>query len=145
MTDPIGVGIVGTGLSATMHVQALAKVPGVQVLGVFGTTQAKADAFAAQYGIPATFARAEDLIAAPGIKAIHLCTPPFAREEYAVLAARAGVHVMIEKPMARNVEEADRIIRACREGGVTLGAMFQFRFTPLPRQLKRELDEGKLG
>lgn len=145
MTEPIGVGIIGTGLSATMHVQALAQVPGVQVRGVVGTTQAKADAFAAQHRIPVALPRAEDLLALPGVQAIHLCTPPFAREEYAILAARRGIHVMIEKPMARNLAEADRIIAACRDGGVVLGAMFQFRFTPLPRAIKRALEEGKLG
>ncbi len=145
MPDLIGVGIVGTGLSATMHVQALAQVPGVKVLAVAGTSKAKAEAFAAQYGIPAAFARVEDLLEARDIRAIHLCTPPFARESYVVQAARAGVHVMIEKPMARNVAEADRIIAACRAGGVTLGAMFQFRFTPLPRAIKRDLDAGRLG
>lgn len=145
MPDPIGVGIIGTGLSATMHVQALAQVPDVQVLAVMGTSRAKAEAFAAQHGIPAAFDRVEDLLGSPGIRAIHLCTPPFARETYALQAARARVNVMIEKPMARNVAEADRIIAACREGGVTLGAMFQFRFTPLPRKIKRDLEAGKLG
>lgn len=142
---PIGIGIIGTGLSATMHLQALAQVPNVNVLAVAGTSREKANAFAAQHRIPAAFGNVEELIAAPGIQAIHLCTPPFAREAYAALAARAGVHVMIEKPMARNVAEADRIIAACRNGGVALGAMFQFRFTPLARQIKRDLDEGKLG
>jgi len=145
MIDPIGVGIVGTGLSAVMHVQALASVPGVQVLAVAGTSREKAATFAARHQIPRAFDRVEDLIASSEIKAIHLCTPPFAREEYAILAARSGVNVMIEKPMARNVAEADRIIAACRAGGVVLGAMFQMRFMPLPRQLKRELAEGKLG
>lgn len=143
--DPIGVGIVGTGLSATMHLQALAQVPGVKVLAVAGTTGEKAAQFARQYQIPAAVSRVEDLLAEPGIQAVHLCTPPFAREEPAAMAARAGIHVLIEKPMARNVAEADRIIAACRDGGVILGALLQFRFTPLPRQIKRELDEGKLG
>ncbi len=145
MMDPIGVGIVGTGLSATMHVQALAQVPGARVVGVAGTSAAKAAAFAAQWGIPRSYARVADLLAAPDVRAIHLCTPPFARAEYAALAARAGVHVLVEKPMARSVAEADQIIATCRAGGVTLGAMFQFRFTPLPRQIKHDLAAGKLG
>ncbi len=143
--DTIDVGIVGTGLSATMHVQALAQVPGVRVVAVAGTSQEKADAFALQHRIPGAFARFEDLLATPGLQAIHLCTPPFAREEYAKTAAGAGIHVLIEKPMARNVAEADRIIAACESAGVVLGALFQFRFTPLPRQIKRDLDGGRLG
>ena len=145
MAELIGIGIVGTGLSATMHLLALAQVQDVTVLAVAGTSQEKARAFSMQHRIPAAFGRVEDLIATPGLRAIHLCTPPFAREEFALLAARAGIHVMIEKPMARDLAEADRIIEACRDGGVTLGAMFQFRFMPLPRQIKRDLADEKLG
>jgi predicted dehydrogenase len=52
---------------------------------------------------------------------------------------------LIEKPMARNVAEADRIIAACRADGITLGAMFQMRFMPLPRQVKEALEAGRLG
>lgn len=143
--ESIGVGVVGTGLSATMHVQALAQVPGVRVLAVAGTSLEKATRFAGQHQIPLAFERVEDLLTTPGLQAIHLCTPPFARAEYAALAARAGIHVLIEKPMARNVAEADRIIAACQDGGVVLGALLQFRFTPLPRQIKRDLDAGRLG
>ena len=145
MTDPIGIGIIGTGLSATMHVQALASVPGVRVLAVQGTTSEKAKEFAVHYNIPRGLASIGELLNVPGIKAIHLCTPPFAREEYVRAAAAAGVHVLIEKPMARQLAEADRIISLCCDGGVTLGALFQFRFTPLPRQIKQDLDSGKLG
>src|SRR5438552_2222143 len=116
MAETIGIGIVGTGLSATMHVQALAAVPGVQVLGVVGTSRDKSRAFAAKYDLPHALDRVADLLDLAGLRAIHLCTPPFARVEFAELSARAGIHVLIEKPMARNVAEADRIIAACRAG-----------------------------
>jgi len=145
MDQIIRVGIIGTGLSATMHVQALAAVPDVEVAAVAGTTPAKADAFAAEHGIPLAYDSVPRLLAEARVAAVHLCTPPFAREEYARLAASAGVHVLIEKPMARDLAEADRIIAACRVGGVRLGAQFQMRFMPLPWQIKRDLDEGRLG
>src|SRR5439155_2826782 len=135
----------GTGLSATMHVQALAGVPGVRVLGVVGTSRDKAEEYAARYALPRGYERVTDLLEVGGLRAIHLCTPPCARVELAEQAARRGIHVMIEKPMARNVAEADRIIAACRAGGVLLGAMFQMRFTPLPRAIKRDLDAHRLG
>ncbi len=143
--DRLVAGILGTGLSATMHVQALQSVPGVIVGAVAGTSLEKAAAFAAEHAIPASYGSAEELLDRSRIDAVHLCTPPFARSTYAAQAARAGIHVLIEKPMARNVAEADRIIAACREGGVTLGAMFQMRFMPLPRQIKDELRTGRLG
>jgi UDP-N-acetyl-2-amino-2-deoxyglucuronate dehydrogenase len=142
---PLVVGIIGTGLSATMHLQALRSVAGVAVRAVVGTTAEKAAAFASQHGIPQAFANSDELIQRGQVDAIHLCTPPFAREQYVKVAARAGVHVLIEKPMARNVAEADRIIVAARAGGVTLGAMFQMRFMPLPQRIKAEIEAGKLG
>jgi predicted dehydrogenase len=145
MTKIFAVGIIGTGLSATMHVQALRSVPGVEVRAVAGTTPDKAAAFARQYAIPHPFGRGEDLIKRGQVDAVHLCTPPFAHEEFVRQAAGAGIHVLIEKPMARNTDEADRIVDAGRSGGVTLGAMFQMRFMPLPRQVKADLDAGRLG
>ena len=145
MAEAIRVGIIGTGLSGTMHVQALANVPGVEVVAVAGTTLEKARAFASEHQIPLFYDSVPRLLVEASVAAIHLCTPPFAREEYAALAAKAGVHVLIEKPMARDLAEADRIIAACRAGGVRLGAQFQMRFMPLPSQIKRDLDEGKLG
>lgn len=143
--DPIVVGILGTGLSATMHVQAVRSVPNVEVIAVAGTSSEKATAFAVEHGIPSSFGSADELLERSPVDAIHLCTPPFARERYVVEAARAGIHVLIEKPMARTVAEADRMIAACREGGVTLGAMFQMRFMPLPRAIKNDLLDGRLG
>lgn len=145
MNDPIRVGIIGTGLSATMHVQALASVAGARVAAVAGTSPGKAAEFAARYQIPLACASPEELLDRAAVQAVHLCTPPFAHEEYARLAARRGIHVLVEKPMARNVAEADRIIAACREGGVRLGAQFQMRFMPLPQRIKRELAQEKLG
>jgi predicted dehydrogenase len=57
----------------------------------------------------------------------------------------AGKHVLVEKPMARNVAEADRIIAACDRAGLTLGAMFQYRFSPLARKVKAAVEGGRLG
>jgi predicted dehydrogenase len=63
----------------------------------------------------------------------------------ALAAANAGKHILLEKPMARNVAECDAIIAACERAGATLGVLFQMRFDPLARKLKALIDSGKLG
>jgi predicted dehydrogenase len=63
----------------------------------------------------------------------------------ALAAAQAGKHVLCEKPLARTTAECDAIIEACERAGVTLGVVFQSRYEPLAQQLKRLIDEGKLG
>lgn len=143
--ETVGVGIVGTGLSATQHMTALVQVPRVRVVAVVGTTEAKARAFADQWGIPRAHGGVDDLLGDRGVEAVHLCTPPAGRVRLAESAAAAGTHVLVEKPMARTVAEADRIIGACQRAGVALGAMFQYRFTPLPMRLKAEVEAGRLG
>lgn len=144
-SKPIGVGVVGTGLSATQHLTALVDLPSVRVVAVAGTSIEKARAFAERWGIPRAYDTAEALFADPDVRAVHLCTPPDSRVALAEAAARAGKDILIEKPMARTVAEADRIIGAAERGGVRLGAMFQYRFTPTARQIKQAVDEGRLG
>ena len=145
MAKPVGVGIVGTGLSAAQHMTALVDVPAVRVVGVVGTSPDKARAFTEKWQLPRAYASLRELLDDPEVAVVHLCTPPDSRVALAEAAARAGKHLMIEKPMARTVAEADRVIAACDAAGVTLGAMFQNRFAPLPRKVKDALDSGKLG
>lgn len=144
-TKPIGIGIIGTGLSATQHLTALADVPLARVVAVVGTSAQKARAFADRWHIPRAYATPEDLLADSEVAAVHLCTPPDLRVTLAEACAAAGKHVLVEKPMARTVAEADQIIAACEESGVQLGAMFQYRFTPQARTLKAAVDDGRLG
>lgn len=145
LTSPIGVGIIGTGLSATQHLTALVELPLARVVAVAGTSEPKARAFAERWGIPRASGSAADLLADPTVQAVHLCTPPDTRVALVEAAASAGKHVLIEKPMARTVAEADQIIAACDRVGVTLGAMFQYRFNPAARAVKQAVDEGRLG
>jgi UDP-N-acetyl-2-amino-2-deoxyglucuronate dehydrogenase len=142
---PVGVGIVGTGLSATQHLTALKDVPNGRVVAVSGTSLEKARAFADKWAIPRAYASADELILDPGVEVVHTCTPPDARLRLVELAASNGKHVLVEKPMARTVAEADQLIETCERAGVQLAAMFQNRFTPLARSLKAAIDKGRLG
>lgn len=142
---PVGVGIVGTGLSASQHLRGLKDTPNGRVVAVSGTTLAKARAFAEQWGIPKAYGSAQELIADPEVEAVHTCTPPDLRVPLARACAMADKHVLLEKPMARTIAEADQIITACDAAMVKLAVMFQNRFTPLARKVKAAVDEGKIG
>jgi UDP-N-acetyl-2-amino-2-deoxyglucuronate dehydrogenase len=143
--DIIGVGLIGTGLSATQHVTALKQVPGVRVVAVAGTSLEKARAFADSWNIPNAYASDSALVADPAVRAIHTCTPPDLRVNIVEACAAAGKDVLVEKPMARTIAEADRLIAICDRAGITLGAMFQNRYTPLVGSLKAAIDAGRLG
>jgi predicted dehydrogenase len=142
---PLGVGIVGTGTSATQHLTALRDVPNGRAVAIAGTSQAKARALADQWGVPRAYGSYQELVADPAVEVVHTCTPPDLRLPIARAAAEAGRHVLVEKPIGRTIAEADQIIAACERAGVRLAAMFQNRFTPLARRLKEAVDEGRLG
>jgi UDP-N-acetyl-2-amino-2-deoxyglucuronate dehydrogenase len=143
--EPVGVGIVGTGTSATQHLTALRDVPNGRAVAIAGTTLARARALAEQWGVPGAYGSYDDLIADPAVEVVHTCTPPDLRLPIARAAAAAGKHVLVEKPIGRTVAEADQIIEVCERAGVKLAAMFQNRFTPLALRLKAAVDEGRLG
>ncbi|HEY3078271.1 MAG TPA: Gfo/Idh/MocA family oxidoreductase [Chloroflexota bacterium] len=145
MADQVGVGIVGTGLSATQHLTALRDVPNGRVVAVAGTSLEKARAFARKWEIPRPCAAAEELVGLAEVEVVHACVPPDQRLPIARLCARAGKHILLEKPMARSVAEADEILALCDGAGITVGAMFQNRFTPLAQKLKAAVEAGKLG
>ena len=80
-----------------------------------------------------------------GPDAVTVCTPHLAHEAGVVAAARHGVHVLCEKPIAVNLDEADRMIDATAEAGVLFGVLFQRRFWPAATRVRRAIDDGRLG
>lgn len=137
--------IVGTGLAGGMHAGALVGVPGVTLHASVGRTREQAAAFAARYGAARAYADLEGALADADVQAVHLCVPAHLHEPMALAVAAAGRHLLVDKPLARTVQEADRIIAACAAAGVRLGVCFQHRCLPLARQLRAGLDAGRLG
>jgi UDP-N-acetyl-2-amino-2-deoxyglucuronate dehydrogenase len=85
------------------------------------------------------------MLADPAVDAVLVLTPPNAREAIVVAAARAGKHVLIEKPVERTTPAAERIVATCRDAGVRLGVVFQHRFREGSLALARLLRDGALG
>lgn len=147
MSNSLGFAIVGCGMIARFHVRALAEVPGTRVAALVSRSPESAARLAAETGLPPcpVFGSVEEAVAAPGVDAVVITTPSGAHLEPAVAAARAGKHVVVEKPLEITPERCDRIISACDAGGVKLCTIFPSRFADSSRALKSAVEAGKFG
>lgn len=140
-----GLGVIGAGMGAKPHALALnALRDRVDVRGVWRRNRDQLEAFCAEYDFPAAESY-EALLADPAVGAILVLTTPNAREEIIAAAAAAGKHVLIEKPVERSTEAAERIVAGCEAAGVTLGVIFQHRFRAASQALAARVASGALG
>ena len=108
-----------------MHAASLAAHPDAELVGVWGRDAAKAKAIGAQYDVPG-FADVDELLS--GVDAVSIALPPDVQIGLAERAAAAGKHLLLEKPIALNVADADRLVTAVRDAGVASVVFFTFRF-----------------
>lgn len=140
-----GLGIVGAGMAAKPHALALqALADTIEVRGVFRRDRAQLEGFCAAFGFPAADSL-DAMLADPVIDALLILTPPNAREQLVAAAARAGKHILMEKPVERSSAAAGRIVAICDAAGITLGIIFQHRFRAASRALAAHIAEGSFG
>jgi predicted dehydrogenase len=137
-------GIIGAGTISAFHAEAIRGEPRAQLTAVFDVDAARASDFAAKNGIAAYSKLARFLADAP-IDAVTIATPTGLHGEVAIAAAHAGKHVLCEKPLETTPEKSQAIIDACRESGVILAPVFQYRFGAGVMTLKRAIDSGRFG
>jgi predicted dehydrogenase len=119
-------GVLGTGFWAEkVHAAALASHPSAELVGVWGRDLAKAKAVGAQFDVPG-FADVDELLSQ--VDAVSLAVPPDVQVPLAVRAAEAGKHLLLEKPIALNAADADRLVAAVQGAGVASVVFFTFRF-----------------
>jgi len=136
--------LVGTGKVAHLHAAALGTVPESEFVAVCGRPTPRLGAFAEKFGVRA-FTDVGEMIREAGVQAVIICTPHPAHAAPAIAAARAGVHVLIEKPMASTLADCDAMIAAADAGGATLGIVSQRRFYPACQRIRGALDAGRIG
>lgn len=144
MAEKIRFGIIGCGVIGPFHAEAMTMLDNVQLVAVADVVPERAKKLAAQYGV-ACCASAEELLARNDIDAVSVCTPSGLHAAHGMLAARAGKHVLSEKPLDVRVEKVDELIATCKSCGVTLGGIFQNRFPRVARQVKQAIEDGWLG
>ena len=143
--SPLGFGIVGIGMIADFHAQAIASIAGAKLIGVATRNADKARAFAAKHQAPFATTDLAALVARPDIHVVCITTPSGSHLEPALAAIRAGKHVVIEKPIEITTARADEILRAAEVAGVQVVPIFQSRFGEGARRVKAAIDAGRLG
>ncbi len=143
--NPIGVGVVGTGMAATPHAKSLQDLADIaSVRGVFSRDPVKRMAFADRFGFPAA-GSIDALADDPEIGAVILITPPNQRLDLVRRFAEAGKHILMEKPVERTTAAAEEIVQICDDNGVRLGIVFQHRFRQASQALQQRIASGALG
>jgi predicted dehydrogenase len=135
----------GTGYISKIHARAARGLPGVELVAVVNHRPESMGAFAAEFGIPRQYSSVEDLLRDGEVDALSVNTPNYLHAPQTMAALRAGVHVMVEKPMAMNAAEAEAMIRASEESGALLMVAHCWRFDPEAQWLRRQAEEGRLG
>jgi myo-inositol 2-dehydrogenase / D-chiro-inositol 1-dehydrogenase len=141
----IGIGMVGAGFIAELHAEAFRHVPEAHVRGVAARTEASARRFADAHGIPTAHDDYRRLLEDPQIDVLTLGLPNDLHRDVVVAAAAAGKHVIVEKPLARTLAEADEMIESCRQAGVLLMYAEELCFAPKYVRAKELVDQGALG
>jgi hypothetical protein len=143
---PLGFGIIGLGLIADFHARAIAEAAGAKLVAVCGRDAGKARAFAANYG--ENIFSTNDLsalLARPDVEAVCIATPSGAHLEPTLAAARAGKHIVIEKPIEITLARMDELLAGVAATGVKLMPIFQARFGEGARTVKAAVNAGRLG
>lgn len=141
----LGIGVIGVGSIADMHLGAYAANPAVRLVGTYDIDADRNRAKAETFGVARAHGSLEDLLADPEIDAVSVCTWNNSHAELAVAALEAGKHVLVEKPLSRTVAEAEAIADAVRRTGRLLQVGFVRRFGANTQVLKSFVDGGTLG
>ena len=136
--------IVGTGKVAHLHAAALRSLPESDFVAACSRPSPRLEAFGKKFGVQ-VYASVGEMMERSGAQAVLVCTPHQEHAGPAVAAAKAGAHVLVEKPLAPTLADCDRMIAASREGGVTLAVISQRRYYPPCLRIRQALDAGKLG
>jgi UDP-N-acetyl-2-amino-2-deoxyglucuronate dehydrogenase len=139
-----GFGIIGTGVIASIHAQAIASLPDARLVAVTDREHERGKSFAAAHDCVAE-PDLDSLLARHDLDVVCVCVPSGLHADIGVRAAAAGKHLVVEKPLDVSLEAADRLITAAREAAVTMTVISQHRFDSGLIRLRRLLDEGKLG
>jgi len=144
LAGPVRVALLGCGRISRNHIGAIAKVDGLDIVAVADTDVERARATGAELGVPA-FASLEEMLAGAPSDLVVICTPSGLHPQHGVTAAKAGRHVLTEKPMAISLEAADALVQACDAANVHLFVVKQNRLNPPVQLLKRAVDKGRFG
>ncbi len=136
--------LVGCGKVAQLHAAALRDLPEADFVAVCDCDRARAVTFAERYGVQA-HTDVGSMFRSSGAQAVVVCTPHPLHAEAVIAAAEAGVHALVEKPLAASLADCDAMLAASRKAGTRLGVVSQRRLYEPVRRMKSAIDAGKIG
>lgn len=142
---PVGIGLVGSQFISNIHAEALRAVPNARVHAVMSPTSDHAQSFAQRHGIARAFTDLDAMLAVEEIDVIVIGAPNVTHCDITVRAADAGKHVIVEKPMAVSLEEADRMVDVAAKEGVVLLAGHTRSLSLWNRAMRRIVLSGAIG
>ena len=145
MSRRVCVGIIGSGFVADIHADAFKRCRDAEIVAVASPTLSHVKAFAKKHGIKNYFTDYRKLLEMDEVELVSIGVPNHLHAKLCVEAAEAGKHVIMEKPFAMNLKEADRMISACRRYGVKLMYAEELCFAPKYVRAKKLIDEGAIG
>jgi D-apiose dehydrogenase len=137
--------VFGTGFWSNYQIAAWKELPGVELVALYNRTKSKAIQVAQRFGVASVYDDAEELFAKEQIDFVDIITDVDTHASFTKLAARNGVDVICQKPMASSLREAREMVEVCRDADVRLFVHENFRWQSPIRALKQELDKGTIG
>ena len=146
MEQTIRWGLLGASrIARNKHIPAAAEATGAEIVAIASRDQAKADAWAAEFSIPTAYDSYDALLADPAVDAVLITLPNSLHAPWTIKAARAGKHILCEKPLATTAQEARAMIAAAGEAGVVLMEGFWIRFHPQLPFIRETIAAGTIG
>ena len=146
MNSRITWGVLGTGTVARLAMlPALSRIPSASVRAVGSASHERAEALAAQFYIPRAYGSYQELLDDAAIQAVYIALPNALHRDWVLRAARAGKHVLCEKPLGRDAAEVQEMAHACDTAGVLLMEALMYRFHPRTARLHALLAERAIG
>lgn len=142
--DVVRFGLVGCGAISTHHIDAINAVEGSRLVAVASASVDRARATGEQWGVPCT-TQLDELLTREDVDAVAICTPSGLHADQALAALRHGKHVLVEKPLALSVSDANRVIAEGRRQRRWVGTISQRRFAPIMDALHRAITAGAFG
>jgi predicted dehydrogenase len=146
MTGALRFGVLSTAdIGMRKVLPAMLRADRVEVVAIASRDLGRAQAAAAELGLPRAHGSYEDLLADPDVDAVYNPLPNHLHAEWTIAAARAGKHVLCEKPLATTVADAERMIAACEDAGVVLMEAFMYRLHPSWEAVRELVASGRIG
>ena len=137
-------GIIGAGMIAGFHARAIAAMAGVELAAIYARRPDAAAEMAEEFGAT-PYSDLDAFLGHDGLDVVTICTPSGAHLEPVIAAARAGKHIICEKPLEVTTDRIDQMIAACQEAGVSLAGIFPRRFNPSTDHLRDAVAAGRFG